>query len=425
MRQVRNRVAQLMQFSWSAGAVFVYSTLVTLLFWITLPTTFQNINSDYIFVYEPIARNILAGRGFMRLDGNPVMFCVPGYPLVLAGIFGFSQFLGLPEEAVHSAFNLLSMSLTSAFVFMLARSIWGSFPALISSLIWMTYPFALWLTKLPSSEMSFMVVFYGGFYLFWYAQLRKSHAWPLYFSSGLAVGFAMLIRPIAIGAGFFMGAILWLVRRDMRIHLRLFLSIMILLGVIMAILPWEIWLYSTTGKVVMLSTGGIGTISGGLTFAIPLDSRRYRQGVKVPKDIEVLMRDFHARDSEMQSLGGVITVVKEALQSRPLAVMKLFALKVGRSWYGTDSNRLETLILLIQIPYLALILWGSKAAWKQGGSAKQLSIGIWLIVLYFWGMTTISVSLLRYMTPVIGLLFILVSACFANEEVQENFIAQK
>ena len=120
------------------------------------------------------------------------------HPLVLAGIFGFSHFLGLPEEAVQLAFNLLSMSLTSAFVFMLARRIWGPFPALISSLLWMTYPFALWLTELPSSEMPFLVFFYGGFYLFWYAQLRKSPAWPLYFSSGLVAGFAMLIRPIAI-----------------------------------------------------------------------------------------------------------------------------------------------------------------------------------------------------------------------------------
>ena len=115
----------------------------------------------------------------------------------------------------------------------------------------------------------------------------------------------------------------------------------------------------------MLSTSGPGTISLGLTFALPLDSKSYRQDVKVPQDIEVLMRDFHDHESEMQSLGGIITVVKEALQSRPLTVMKLFALKIGRSWYGTDSNRLETLILLIQIPYLALILWSSKAAWKQ------------------------------------------------------------
>jgi 4-amino-4-deoxy-L-arabinose transferase-like glycosyltransferase len=365
-------------------------------------------------LYEPLARNILEGRGFMRWQGEPVVARPPGYPLVLASIFGCSHFLGLPEEAVYAAFNLLSMSLTSVFVFVLTRSIWGPFPGLISSLIWMTYPFVLWLTKLPSSEIPFIVVFYGGFYLFWYGQLRKSHAWLLYFSSGMLMGLAMLIRPMAIGVGFVMGIILWLVHQDMKVPLRLFLIMMILLGNFVAIFPWEIWAYSTTGKVVMLSTNGISTISNGLTFAIPLDSKSYRQGVKVPQDVQALMRDFHARSSEMKSLGGIFEVLKDSLKSNPMAVLKLFALKVGRSWYGTDSNRLETLILLIQIPYLALILWGSKAAWKQGGSAKQLSISIGLIVLYFWGMTTISISTLRYMTPIMGLWFILVPACFCK-----------
>jgi hypothetical protein len=401
-----------MQSSWSVGVVFVISILVTLLFWIILPTTIQNMNSDYVLLYEPVARNILQGRGFMHMDGDAVVSRPPGYPLVLAGIFGGSHLLGLPEDAVLLAFNLLSMGLTSSFVFMLARSIWGPFPALISSLVWMTYPFALWFTKLPSSEIPFMVALYGGFYLFCYAQLRKTHAWSLYFSSGMLAGLAMLIRPIALGVGFLMGTILWLAHRNMRVSLRLFLIMMILLGNLIIILPWEIWAYFATGKVVALSTNGIGTISNGLTFAIPLDSKNYRQGVNVSQDIEALMRDFHARDSEMQSLGGVITVIKEELQSRPLTVIKLLVLKVVRSWYGTDSNRFEAPILLIQIPYLALILWSSKIAWKQGGSAKQLSINVWLITLYFWGMTAISISTLRYMVPVIGLLFVIVSACF-------------
>ena len=50
----------------SQKPIFIHAKcLVTLLFWITLPTTFQNTNSDYILFYEPVARNILAGRGFM------------------------------------------------------------------------------------------------------------------------------------------------------------------------------------------------------------------------------------------------------------------------------------------------------------------------------------------------------------------------
>ena len=65
------------------------------------------------------------------------------------------------------------MALTSVLVYLLAQSVWGPLPALISALIWMTYPFALWLTKQQGSEMPFLVVFYGGVYLFWRALLRR------------------------------------------------------------------------------------------------------------------------------------------------------------------------------------------------------------------------------------------------------------
>ena len=129
-------------------------------------------------------------------------------------------------------------------------------PGLASSLLWMTYPFALWLTKQPNSEIPFLVVLYGGFYLFWYVLLRKSRAWPLYFLSGLLAGFAMLIRPIAIGIVMVMSIILRVMGREMTARFRLFLVAMLLLGNLVAIAPWEAWVYSTTGRIVMISTGG-------------------------------------------------------------------------------------------------------------------------------------------------------------------------
>ena len=55
-----------------------------------------------------------------------------------------------------------------------------------------------------------------------------------------------------------------------------------------------------------------------------------------------------------------------------------------------DSGRFETPILLIQTAYLVLALWGSGAAWRRGGTTKQLAMSIWLLALYFWGMTVLS-----------------------------------
>src|SRR3989442_10604463 len=74
--------------------VLLASTLVTVVFWRVLPDTFRvNEQSDYFAAYGPLARNILAGHGFSRGDENPSTVYPPGYPLVLAGIFGASHWL--------------------------------------------------------------------------------------------------------------------------------------------------------------------------------------------------------------------------------------------------------------------------------------------------------------------------------------------
>lgn len=404
----------------TAPGAFAASLLVVLLFWMIMPPSLRvNESSDYTDFYEPVARNILAGRGIIQRDGVPAIRYPPGYPALLAGVFGFSHLIGVSETITVSSFILLCMGLSSAFLFVLARSIWSPLAAFASSLIWITYPFSLWLTKQSNSEIVFMAVLYGGFCLFWHLLLHKSRAWPIYFLSGLLSGFAMLIRPIAIGIGFIMVTILWLIGRQMSRRLRLFLTTMILFGNFTAIFPWEAWVYSKAGTVVVLSSGGGPSIVDGLTFAlalVPNSDKSYRE-VPVPHDVAAMMQDISGSSAEMNSFEDVISVIIGKLGTQPLTVTKLFALKIARSWYGTDSGRFETAIMLIQSFYLIMVLWATGAAWRQGGLAKQLAISIWLIVFYFWGMTILVLSILRYMVPAIGLLFVLLPASFSTGRV--------
>ena len=71
-------------------------------------------------------------------------------------------------------------------------------------------------------------------------------------------------------------------------------------------------------------------------------------------------------------------------------------------------------LYFIQTAYLVLVLWGSGVAWRRGGITKQLAMSIWFLVLYFWATTILALSILRYMVPVIGLLFILIPGSFSN-----------
>src|SRR5262249_26132349 len=116
------------------------------------------------------------------------------------------------------------------------------------------------------------------------------------------------------------------------------------------------------------------------------------------------------------------SVVWREFRLHPAAVMKIFALKLARSWYGTDSRRKEGLILLIQIGYLALISWGGWRAWKLGGIHRTFAAGAILIALYFWSMTFLVLSILRYMVPAMGVLFVLMAACLRFGETSRKAV---
>ena len=390
--------------------VLILSALISVVFLKALPDRFrQNEETDYFFSYEPIARNFMAGQGLSRDGEHLATEYPPGYSLILAAIYSGSNLLGVSEDAALSAFAVICMALVSMFVFLLARMFWGTLPALISALVWMTYPFGLWLTKQPNSELPFMVVLYGGFCLFWYALSRRLPA-RVYFLCGLIFGAAMLIRPIAMGVGLVLSVLVWFTRREMSRRTRGVMIAMLLVGSLIAILPWEAWVYHKTGQVIPLGSNGVKSMRDGLTFAAW--SKGYREEGNTSPDVLQVMENIRAHEEEISTFGDFRSVMSREFRDHPVGMTKLLLLKLGRSWYGTDSKRMETPILLIQLAYLLLVGWGAWNAWKRGGKYRGLVIGVLLITVYFWGMTFLALSILRYLVPVVGLLFVLVAGCY-------------
>jgi hypothetical protein len=282
----------------------------------------------------------------------------------------------------------------------------------------MTYPFALWLTRQPNSEVPFMVVLYGGLCLFYYLLSRKTRWWPAYFACGLIFGLAMLIRPIAIGIGVVLAVSIWFLSRDLTARFRALLISMFLLGNLVAVLPWEIWVYSRTEEVIPLSTSGASNMREGVIFAV--NGSLYRPQGGVPADVDALMNDILKRPSELGSVYGIVSVLAEEFRAHPIAVTKLFLIKAARSWYGTDSRQHEGLILLIQLGYLLPMLWCGRKLWRRGVTARRIMASIFLVVIYFWGMTVLVNSTLRYVLPVTGLLFVLMGAGFGTKGFEQE-----
>ncbi|MBP6016373.1 MAG: glycosyltransferase family 39 protein [Candidatus Promineofilum sp.] len=390
------------------AGLFIVAMLVSAVFWAVLPAEYrENQSTDYALAYEPVARNIAAGRG-ITLEGEIATRYPPGFSILLAGVFRLGDALNVTDETMLLAFRLLCVGLAVVLIYGLGRLLWSPWAALIPAAAWMTYPFSLWLTKQPNSEVPFIPVFFAAMLVFWWALLRErdgARAAALYLAAGVLSGAAMLIRPAALGLSVVLALlVLLLAARATSMRTRLLYGTLVILGSILAVLPWEAAVYAQTSEIVPLSSGGPATLYDGLTFlAVPKD---YRREVAIPEDVADLMWAIHERRAETATTGGVLTVLVEEAQATPAAFVKLMLIKLARSWYGIDSRMMEGPTVLIQAVYLLMAVWGTLYCWRQGGAAQRMVGGNWLIVLYFWAMTFTVIPLLRYMTPVMGLLML-------------------
>ena len=346
----------------------------------------------------------LPGMDITYQGDHFVSYYPPGYPLILAGIFGISKLLSISENTLLVIFQVLLTALSVVFIFHLAKRISTTNSALIVAFLWMTYPFQLWLTKQPNSEIPFMAFLYGGCTIFFTASCIQNQRKFPYLISGLLIGSAILIRPIAVFFPFMLGASLIFFLSSGSIKKKFVLFIIFMCGVLTPIIPWEAIVYAKTGKVVLISENSSMALRGGLVFAIADDD--YKQAVPVPSDVHSLMSEIKDHYADLDSNYKIFSFLADKLKKTPLPVIRLIGIKALRSWYATDRQSYETVIALLQLPYLGLVIYGLFLAWKRGGSSRNLAVGIWMLTVCNWAMTILVTSTLRYMVPIIGLLFI-------------------
>ncbi len=242
--------------------------------------------------------------------------------------------------------------------------------------------------------------------LFWQSLGAPRVSWPRMFLVGALVGLATLIRPAAVGLGLVLALFLWSVTRDRQSRWpRVILVVALLAGNLLVLAPWEAYVLVKTGRPVVVTVNGVPSVRDGLTYAA--DDKGYRQATWTPDGARQVMTDLHARFGEMDSYGSVVRELGAELRDHPVGVAELFLLKVARSWFATDSGQLEIPLLLIQTVYLILIVTASWMAWRRGGRYRTFVVLAWLIAGYFWFMTIMVVSILRYMVPAMALLFVL------------------
>jgi 4-amino-4-deoxy-L-arabinose transferase-like glycosyltransferase len=396
----------------AAILVFFAAILASIIFWAVLPSRFEvTTSTDFDNYYRPVAMALLNGEGFTCQGTQPALRYTPGYPLILTGVYGSAQLFGIPDQTALSIFILLGSGLAAVWVFRLALSIWEPRPALISTALWITYPFALIVFRQANAALPFVVVFYGTLLLFWTHIRKQCRSGWAYLACGLLLGIATLIRPVAIWIGLLFAAILITTLHKTSIPRRLLLAGLMLAANLVIVLPWQMWVNAQTDEPVLLTTGGVPSIRDGLTFAA---ADKERVEIAVPPDVLALQQAIFDQYADLRTFGDIASTMWGYFKTEPLTVIELFAIKAARSWYGTDSHQYDRWIAIVQIPYMVVIGWGLIATAKHNQPVRQLGGIILLIGLYFWGMTLLVLSIVRYMIPAIGLLFILIPAAFSK-----------
>lgn len=402
--------------------IFFVSILVSSIYLLVFkdvgPAQHRIPDTDYLTTYKPIAEDILNGNIFEGIDtSGRITEVPPGYPLILSIIFWISNLSGINEFDLIVLFNIIVSALSACLVFKIGNHIFGRKIGLISALLWMSYPFNLWFIKNPNTEVPFIFLLYLGIYLYLIVLDRIS--FKNIFITGIIIGFASLVRPISILLFFPFILLVFLIKTIPQKY-KYFIAVILIVGNILAILPWEVYAFFKIKEIIPLSTLGTIAINEGLTFA--LQSGEGGNEVVVPSDVRELMEKINARP--FNTGGEIVGFYVRELINNPTPLFKLLGIKMARAWYATSQKWYEGRILIIQFFYLLTAFLGITYMLKVYRNKTRYAIFLLSIISYFWLITIATLSVLRYMVPAMGLVIIF-SAIFINLLMQKLKIVRK
>ncbi len=368
--------------------------------------------TDYFDRYEPIANNILQGKGIMY-RGEVLAFTAPGFPIILAGIFGLSQITGIDRLDLVVVFNIIFTAFSALFLFLAAGKIFNKKVALIASLLWMTYPLNLWFLKNPNTEVPFILLLFIGIF-FYFSSLQKGPACrqagspKIIFLAGLFLGLASFARITGLFLPLSLGLLSLLFLSGSR-KKRFLLAAILLMGNLVAIFPWMVYSLSKTGSFISISREGPYSIVAGITWLSTVKAGGVQ--LVLPDDVSALIE--RVKTADLSSGAKLGQFFGKELIDRPVAFLKLIGLKLARSWYATSQQWWEDKILLVQSIYLITGIGGIIYGMRIYKDRIKSIILLLSIIFYFWAMTFVNISLLRYLMPAMGLVIIF-SAVFID-----------
>jgi hypothetical protein len=390
---------------WLLASVVLASLVAQAVFLAALPSRWaENENFDYRTIYKPAARSLLNGTGLVGPDGRFLVHYPPGYPLALAGVFGLARITGLSDSTALRAFAAAAAVLSAVLVYLIAEMFCPWPAAAGAALLWITYPFDLWIFKQPNAEVPFIPLFLGAV-LAWACSVERAKPWYAAAAGALA-GVATLVRPLGLALGPVLVLAMLVFYPQIRMRRKVLLAALLMAGNILVVAPWEILARQKTGRWIPVATVGTNTMIDGLTFGVAIPATGDPSSVRVSPRVRRIMQTIQADRPVLEQLSGVGVLRFAASHADAGTLAELLVRKAARAWYGTDSQRLEDRILLVQAPYILLFVLGAAVSWRAGSGPRRIAGLAIVTTLYFWAMSMLAATLLRYLVPAISLLTI-------------------
>jgi 4-amino-4-deoxy-L-arabinose transferase-like glycosyltransferase len=396
---------------WCRGIAVGAAVAAALSFSAVLPQKNRNIeNTDYLFFYEPVAR-MVQDRSFFDASRPAAVRDFrypPGFPVMLAAVYAAAEATHSSEHLVYRLFVLLCAAVAALLVFEIGCWFWSTRAALFVSMIWASYPLWLWSLKQPASETPFVPLLLASVLVLLDLFHGCKRAFAKSAALGLLYGALMLVRPIGLFLPLLGGAIMVASGGYGKTTKRFGLAALPIVVACVVIAPWEFWMQARTGRILPLSDNGAYSMYDGLTFAV--NSNDFRKPMAMPRDVKGLMDRVNERYAQSATVHSLIKAMACEVADAPGAVCKLALIKACRSFYGTNSHGREKGLLLLQLLYLVPCCIGMVVFYKKRYEARGILFAVVLHVLYFWVFTMVFLSTVRYMVPVMPLLFLFLPA---------------
>jgi hypothetical protein len=160
---------------------------------------------------------------------------------------------------------------------------------------------------------------------------------------------------------------------------------------------------------VLVSSNGVGTIRDGFAF-----HKTRRSPIWIPAKAERVVQDVWEAYGDLTNYSSVMRLIVSQARHNPVGLTELYAYKVIRSWYGVDTQQplKEVVNMLASALYMIPAAFGIRRYFRRGTvQHTQGGTVLVLLILYFWGITTLTVSIARYMVPTIGFACVFIPLC--------------